>query len=61
MLITTLKTLFERDLQRLRREIELYKREENIWRVDKDISNSAGNLCLHLGWGTSETESRNFP
>jgi len=41
-------SFFERDLKRLITEIELYKNEENIWRVDKHISNSAGNLVLHL-------------
>lgn len=44
----TLISLFERDLNKLITEIELYKNEENIWRVEKNISNSAGNLALHL-------------
>jgi uncharacterized damage-inducible protein DinB len=48
MLIDTLIQLFERDLNRLVTEIELYKKEENIWRVDDSISNSAGNLVLHI-------------
>jgi len=48
MLITTLKLLFERDLKKLKSEIELYKNEKNLWRTEKDIANSAGNLCLHL-------------
>ncbi len=48
MLIETLILLFERDLNRLITEIELYKKEENIWQVEKNISNSAGNLTLHL-------------
>lgn len=48
MLIETLKSLFTRDLNRLRNEIELYTKEENLWRVDGQITNSAGNLCLHL-------------
>lgn len=48
MLIETLKALFNRDLNRLRNEIELYKNEENLWKVEKQIANSAGNLCLHL-------------
>ncbi|MGJ1432510.1 DUF1572 family protein [Sphingobacterium spiritivorum] len=48
MLINTLQTLFERDLQKLRIEILLYKHEENLWIIDKGIANSAGNLCLHL-------------
>jgi len=48
MLIETLKTIFTRDLLKLKTEIELYKNEKNLWRTDKAISNSAGNLCLHL-------------
>ena len=48
MLIETLKSLFDRDLNKLCTEIELYRNEENIWKIDKEISNSAGNLCLHL-------------
>jgi uncharacterized damage-inducible protein DinB len=48
MLIETLKTIFTRDLKRLRQEIELYSNENNLWKVEKNIANSAGNLCLHL-------------
>ncbi len=48
MLIRTLKSLFNRDLNRLKTEIDSYSREENIWMIDRFISNSAGNLCLHL-------------
>lgn len=48
MLIDSLKTLFSRDLAKLKSEIELYQQEERIWYVEKNIANSAGNLCLHL-------------
>lgn len=48
MIIGTLKILFNRDLQRLITEIEQYKTEADIWKVDGQITNSAGNLCLHL-------------
>jgi uncharacterized damage-inducible protein DinB len=48
MLIESLKTLFARDLSQLRKEIESYKNESNIWNVEDDIKNSAGNLCAHL-------------
>jgi uncharacterized damage-inducible protein DinB len=48
MVVESLRILFNRDLQKLEKELELYKREENIWRVDKEIINPAGNLCLHL-------------
>lgn len=48
MQIETLKTLFNRDLHKLKQEIELYQNENNLWKIEKGISNSAGNLCLHL-------------
>ena len=44
----TLQSLFKRDLEKLKTEIEQYSSEENLWRTDKNITNSAGNLCLHL-------------
>ena len=48
MLIETLKSLFDRDLNKLKVEIESYETENQLWIIDKNISNSAGNLCLHL-------------
>ena len=48
MMIETLQILFKRDLLKLKTEIESYQSEENIWKISKRISNSAGNLCLHL-------------
>ena len=48
MLITILKTLFDRDLHRLQQEIEAYQNEEALWLTAPGISNPAGNLCLHL-------------
>jgi uncharacterized damage-inducible protein DinB len=48
MLINTLIQLFERDLNRLMTEIGLYKEEATIWKIEKGISNSTGNLTLHL-------------
>jgi uncharacterized damage-inducible protein DinB len=48
MLLPELQSLFQRDLNRLKQEIEQYKDEPVIWRTDKDIKNSAGNLTLHL-------------
>ena len=44
----SLLELFKRDLNRLKTEIQSYKNENNLWIVEKAISNSAGNLCLHL-------------
>ncbi|MBL7739636.1 MAG: DinB family protein [Chitinophagaceae bacterium] len=48
MLTDTLKKLFRRDLEKLKQEISLYADETRIWVIDKEIANSAGNLCLHL-------------
>lgn len=48
MLLHELQSLFQRDLNRLKQEIAQYKDEQIIWRIDKDIKNSAGNLTLHL-------------
>ena len=48
MLTEVLNLIFERDLKKLKLEIEQYQVENKIWIVDKQIPNSAGNLCLHL-------------
>ncbi|MFB9079510.1 DinB family protein [Flavobacterium procerum] len=48
MITEALKMLFNRDLNKLKVEIESYQNENAIWMIDKNISNSAGNLCLHL-------------
>jgi hypothetical protein len=48
MFVTVLHTLFERDLAKLSLEIETYQHEPALWRTAPGISNSAGNLCLHL-------------
>jgi hypothetical protein len=48
MLIETFKSLFNRDLLKLKQEIESYNDQNKLWYVEKGISNSAGNLCLHL-------------
>lgn len=42
------KTIFTRYLKKLRKEIEAYQQEDNLWIVENDIQNSGGNLCLHL-------------
>lgn len=44
----SLHELFKRDLDKLVKEVKAYKKEEHLWKVDGDISNSAGNLTLHL-------------
>jgi hypothetical protein len=41
-------TLFNRDLNRLFKEIDAYTDEAVLWHTAEGISNPAGNLCLHL-------------
>jgi hypothetical protein len=48
MLKPVLIEIYKRDLAKLKAEIEAYKTETDLWKIDKGISNSAGNLCLHL-------------
>jgi len=48
MFLDTVIKLFKRDLNKLKTEIESYNREESLWLVDKQVSNCAGNLCLHI-------------
>jgi len=44
----TYKLLFAHHIGQLRKEITLYRDEAALWRTEKNIANSAGNLCLHL-------------
>lgn len=48
MITESLRSLYSRDLNKLKAEIEAYQNEENLWKTDKNIANSAGNLTLHL-------------
>lgn len=48
MLKQTLGELFDRDLKKLIAEINLYKDEYDVWKITEGISNTGGNLCLHL-------------
>ncbi len=48
MLTDTLIKIFNRDLNKLKDEINAYKTESNLWLVSEHVSNSAGNLGLHL-------------
>ncbi len=48
MIINSISTILTRDLNKLKTEISAYKDESRIWVTEESISNSAGNLCLHL-------------
>ena len=40
--------LFERDIQKIKNEMLAYTRPDKRWELVPGISNSGGNLCLHL-------------
>jgi hypothetical protein len=48
MVSTWLGAIFARDLRALRREIDAYPEDRDLWRVAPGITNPAGNLALHL-------------
>lgn len=48
MITESLKSLYTRDLNKLKEEIEAYQNEDSMWKTDKNVANSGGNLCLHL-------------
>lgn len=43
-----LATFFENDLDKLTSEISLFKDEASVWEIKEGVTNSAGNLTLHL-------------
>lgn len=48
MLTETLIQLYERDLDKLKTEVTQYSNEADLWKTSGEITNSAGNLTLHL-------------
>jgi uncharacterized damage-inducible protein DinB len=48
MLRKVLIELYERDLEKLKAEILQYADEADLWKTCEGITNSAGNLSLHL-------------
>lgn len=48
MLTDSLIKLYNRDLENVAKEINLYGNETDIWKTADGINNSAGNLVLHL-------------
>ena len=47
-MIEVLIKIYDRDLERLKKEIDLFNEENNLWKTTGNIKNPAGNLCLHL-------------
>jgi hypothetical protein len=48
MLKEVFAELFERELNKLKNEINLFPDDDVLWETSGDIPNSAGNLCRHL-------------
>lgn len=47
MVTSSLATLFERDLNKLKEEIELTS-SDKLWKTKAGVTNSCGNLALHI-------------
>ncbi|MBE7517136.1 MAG: DinB family protein [Chloracidobacterium sp.] len=48
MLQQILTEIYERDLGKLKAEIESFPDDQSLWERPGNVPNSAGNLCLHL-------------
>lgn len=47
-MIDELTTIYKRDLDKLKNEIQSFQLEENLWKTTGSVINPAGNLSLHL-------------
>ena len=48
MLNNILANFYERDIRKLIEEVNLFKNEEDLWRITGSVKNSCGNLVLHV-------------
>jgi uncharacterized damage-inducible protein DinB len=48
MLNTLLANLYDRDLRKLIDEVNAFKNEEDLWKIQGSIKNSSGNLVSHV-------------
>jgi Protein of unknown function (DUF1572) len=48
MTTTEIAEFYQRDIEKLITEIELFQHEENLWKTTGAIKNSSGNLTLHI-------------
>ena len=48
MITESLKQIYQRDLDKLKIEVGQYEPEALLWKTESGITNSAGNLALHL-------------
>ena len=48
MLGSVLANFYERDIRKLIEEVNLFKNEEDLWRIQGSVKNPGGNLVLHI-------------
>ena len=48
MLNSALGNFYERDIRKLIEELNLFKNDKNIWKIQGAVKNSSGNLALHI-------------
>lgn len=48
MLNNVLANFYERDIYKLIDEVKLFNSDENLWKTQGSVKNSAGNLVLHI-------------
>ena len=48
MLNSILANFYERDLRQLIAQVNLFNKEENLWKTEGSVKNSSGNLVLHI-------------
>ena len=53
MITHTLADVIARDLRTLRREIEAYENEQDLWKIVPGVGNSAGTLAMHVAGNLS--------
>ena len=47
-MLNSLNDLFQRDISKIQEELGMYKDESSMWQTVDGISNSGGNLALHV-------------
>ena len=60
MLNTILATFYERDLRKVIDEVNLFQKEEDLWKTRGSVKNSSGNLVLHLIGGLNHYVGTNL-
>ena len=60
MLSTVLANFYERDIRKLIEEVNLFEKEEDLWRTHGSVKNSSGNLALHIIGGLNHLIGTNL-